>query len=348
MTRRANRAPLRSTAVAFLAWGAVAGRSTEIADALGGRAQCFFPPGAGRRPPVLVRYFLSTFGTVRSLLRTRPRVVVVTNPPIIPGILALAWARSSGGRVALDSHPGAFGAKDDRASARLLPVHRWLARQVDLSLVAAPEWQQIVESWGGRAMVVHEAPGPWQGSEPVRHHPLRVLYVGTFARDEPIEAVIEAAGRVPECELLVTGDQERCPPQLRVSVPLNVRFIGFLNPDAYRRQLEDADAVLTLTTEPNSVMRAAYEAVYAQRPLILSDWPIARQLFPDAIHTANDATALAAALRRADEQYALLVPPTIEARARQLRRWEDQRQNLANQLGLDVSRASQQGATPVP
>jgi len=321
--------------VVFLAWGAVQGRSVEIAAALGGTATCMYPPATAWRPPVLVRYALSTVRTVVLLARRRPRVVVVTNPPVIPGLLALVWARLTGAVVALDSHPGAFGAKDNRVAARLLPVHRFLARRVTVSLVAAPEWQREVESWGGRAMVVHEAPGPPSGHRHPRHRPLRVLYVGTFAPDEPIGEVVAAAGLVPECELVVTGDVARCPDTVRAAAPPNVRFVGFLDPPRYQAHLEEADVVVTLTTEPDSVMRAAYEAVYAERPLVLSDWPISRELFPAALYCANDAAGLAAALHRADRELDQLDARAGAARATQLARWEEQLRELRGWLFPD-------------
>ena len=74
----------------FVAWGAVAGRSEEIAAAVGGQARCFFAPGARFRPPVLVRWVLSAVATVAHLLRRRPKVIVVTNPLIFAALVAYA------------------------------------------------------------------------------------------------------------------------------------------------------------------------------------------------------------------------------------------------------------------
>lgn len=340
MIGRARRAGQRPAPAApaddllFMAWGAVRGRSEEIADALGGSSVCLYPPGSAERPHPLVRYARSTVETLRILARRRPTLVMATNPPIIPGLLALAWARLRRGRIALDSHPGAFGAKDNRVCALLLPVHRWLARRAIVSLVAARHWQHEVESWGARAMVVHEAPVRWVASPPRRHERLRVLYVGTFARDEPVEPVLQAAAELPACDLYVTGDVKACPERLRTSAPSNVHFIGFLEPPDYESQLREADVVLTLTTEPNSVMRAAYEAVYAERPLVLSDWPIARELFPHACYTGNDRDGLVAAIRQADHDYSRLARVTKDARVTQLARWERQLDELRHALGL--------------
>lgn len=311
-----------------MAWGAVSGRSAEIADALGGEARCFYPPGAVSRPPVLVRYLLSAVRTIDYLHRAQPDLVIVTNPPVFAGCVALAWARWSGSSVVLDSHPGGFGAQGDTVSARLQPLHRWLVRRVDLTMVTAAAFCRTVESWGGNAVIVHEAPGSWLPVAAPRHRRPRVLCVGRFAGDEPVDVVIEAAALVPECDFLVTGDVTECPPAVRAAAPDNVTFVGFLDPVGYRSAVEDANIVLTLTTEPLSVMRAAYEAVYAERPVIVSDWPINRKLFADAVHVDHRSEALATGVRELCSGYVEALARTGRARERQVARWQSQRAAL--------------------
>lgn len=334
MRGRSGRAGRERPLVTFVAWGAVAGRSAELAEALGGEAFCLFPPGP-RRPPVLARWALSAVATAAQVLRRRPDVVLVTNPPLPAALVAWAAGRLVGARVALDSHPGGFGAQGDRVAARLQPLHRWLVRRVDCSIVAAPEWRERVEGWGGRALVVHEAPGDWRPTPVRRHQRLQVLYVGRFAPDEPWGAVIEAAAACPGYDVHVTGDPARAgldPDR----IPPNVRLVGFLDPGAYGDAVRSADVVVSLTTEPGSVMRAACEAVWAERPLVVTDWPAGRDAFPHAVHTANDAAAVAGALRRVDAGFDALAAAAPAARRRQLDRWHAQRRALACGLGVEV------------
>ena len=314
--------------ICFLAWGAVAGRSEEIAGAIGGEARCFFPLGSSRRPPVLVRYVLSAIGTVAYLLRRRPRVVVVTNPPIFAALIAYGCARVIGASVVMDSHPGGFGVQGDRVAARLQRLHRWMVGRVALVMVTDETWSEKVRSWGGTATVVHEAPADWDCPAPERHQRPRVLAVGRFAADEPIAAVLEAARRLPECDFALTGAVASCPTKLRESVPDNVTLVGFLDPAQYRAAVADTDVVLTLTTEPTSVMRAAYEAVYARRPVVVSDWPVARALFPHAVPTVNDQGAIARAIGSLLADYERHAGSVEEARRLQLERWEAQRKAL--------------------
>ncbi len=320
-----------------MAWGAVAGRSAELAEALGGRALCLYPPG-GRRPPVAVRWTLSALRTVGHIVRHRPGVVVVTNPPLPAALVSWAAGRAVGAKVALDSHPGGFGAQGDRVAARLQRIHRRLARRVDVSIVAAPVWLDIVEGWGGRAVVVHEAPGDLRPAPALRRGRLKVLYVGRFAADEPWPAVLAAAAACPDVDVQVTGDPARA--QVRAeTLPSNVRLVGYLDAPAYRDAVHRADVVLCLTTEPGSVMRAACEAVWAGRPLVISDWPAGREAFPHAVLTANDDQAIARALRWVDHHYEAVAATATDARRLQLARWEEQRRGLADALGLGATGA---------
>jgi glycosyltransferase involved in cell wall biosynthesis len=291
----------------------------------------------GRRRTAL-RYAVSALLTVAKLARHRPTAVVVTNPPIVPGVLAWLYARVAGARLALDSHPASFGRKGDRVSARLLPVHRWLARRVDTVLVTTDEWVEEVERWGGRGLVVHEAPPPWTCG-PARRQVdgvTRVLFVGVFGGDEPVDQVVDAARHLDDVEILVTGDLRRAPAGLVEAAPPNVRFVGFLDPDDYAAAVDDADLLLALTTEPTSVMRAAYEGVYAGRPIVISDWPALRELFPYAVFVANDAEGIAKGVGAAVDDRGTLLAELARARELQTTRWDDQRAAVRSILVGDV------------
>jgi glycosyltransferase involved in cell wall biosynthesis len=320
-----------------VAWGAVAGRSVEIAESLGGHAYVLFPPIDDRRPPPAVRYAVGSLLTLAYLVREDPGAVVTTNPPVLLGLIALAWARLRGIPFALDSHPGAFGKLGDRVSARLLPVHRYLVRHADVTLVTAESWVEIVQAWGGRGLVVHEAPGPWgslkRSPREVRNRP-RALLVSRFGRDEPVDAAVAAAALIPEIDLLVTGRLENLAPELAESASPNVSFVGFLPAARYQMLVAEADLVVALTTEPTSVMRSAYEAVYARRPLVISDWPLCRELFPFAVAVANDPASIAEGLRRAVDNLRALEDQAENARRLQAARWESQLAALVSVLGL--------------
>ncbi|GAA2721752.1 glycosyltransferase [Cellulomonas aerilata] len=317
--------------VVHVTWQRHGGRAEEIAHALGGRPLHVYPAGLTRRHLFLVRYVLSLLQTVAGLVRLRPRSVIVTNPPVFPGLTVAAYSALTRRPFVLDSHPGSFGDMGNAVARRMLAVTQWLARRASAVMVTVDSYAEQVESWGGRGLVVHEAPPLWQVPAAPGRARRRVLYVGVFAKDEPVEEVVRAAALLPDIDVALTGDLDRCPPGLRESAPANVDFVGFLGPAAYAAEFARADVVMSLTTEPTSIMRSAYEAVYARRPLVTTDWPSLRAVFPTAHHTPNESSGLAAAVREA-----LLDGPEVldVALREQEQRWAEQVAGLRSALRL--------------
>ena len=116
--------------------------------------------------------------------------------------------------------------------------------------------------------------------------------------------------------------------------PPSARFHGRLSHGDYVQAIARADVVLALTTQPESVMRVACEAVWHGRPLVISDLPINRALFPHAIHVANTAAAIAAGVSDALVRHAELRARAPQARALQEARWDEQRAALLAVLGV--------------
>ncbi len=311
----------------FVAWGLVGRRAHELAEELGADVLACYPPGTPGRPPALRRYLMSTLMTVRYLVSRRPSAVVVTNPPIIPCLLALAYTRVTGTPLVVDDHPGAFGAMGYTMGKRTERLHRMVARRARGCLVTDAQWVDVVRSWGGRGLILHESPGTIRPAapRPCAETP-EILFVSTFARDEPVAEVLEAARLVPEMRIRITGDRAKAPGRCPhdVSVPDNVELTGLLPYDDYVDALQGADVILALSTEPTSAMRAGFEAIWAEKVLVVSDWPLSKELFPSAVPVANTAEDIAAGLRDAVKDHARLALRSRSARAEQLAAWDEQ------------------------
>ena len=279
-------------------------RARELAAALGGEATA----APWRRP-----------------LTGGPWIVTVP-----PTELALAAVRRP---TVLDVHTGAFGLKGDARSANRLWLLRRCVARADATMVCSAPLAEQVEAWGGRPLVVHEAP-PLETVPPageVRAEP-RVLVPGYFSHDEPIAEAVGALRLLPGVVFDLCGSTARLPEQVLQDAPGEARFHGRVEQEAYVAAIAGADVVLALTSQPESVMRVACEAVWHGRPLVISDWPINRALFPHAVHVANDAPAIAAGVNEALVRHAELRAAAADARAAQLARWHEQRQALAAAL----------------
>jgi len=320
--------------VAFVAWSANHGRCREFSAALGGEAVCMFDLSISHRPLVPLRYLVSAVRTAAYLARRRPASIIVTHPPVFPALICLAYARRAKVPIVLDSHPNAFGEKSSVEGRLLLPLHRWLARRVDLVIVGVDELRRRVEEWGGKALVVHEA-AP-EGTLPARSRTSTrpsVLWIGVFASDEPVTVVLDAAARLPHVDFVLTGDVRRVPLDTD-GAPANVTFSGYLRGHQYRQAVADADVVLALTDDPTSALRAASEATYAEKSLVISDLPHLAELFPHAIRVANDGSAISRGIAAALDP-SVVSPGTLrDARAGELDKWHAQESVLRRALGL--------------
>lgn len=320
-------ASTRRPKVSFIAWAEDSSRAREIAQALGGEGCAFYKLRIVWKPLVPLRYLLNAIGTCGYLLSRRPRAVIVTNPPIFPGLIAFLYSAVTRAPLLLDSHPSAFG--DAPLSKQVAGIHAWLTRRAVTTMVTVPELEKIVTAWGGRADIIHEAPPAHRAAPavPLSGRP-RIVCVGRFAGDEPTAEVVEAARLVPEAEVLITGDVRKCPAPLRDSAPANVIFTDYLRGRDFDCALEQAAIIMVLTRHPLAVNRGACQAVYFERPLIISDLPAMTSLFPYAISVRNDSASIAQGIRSAIEHHSDLIAACPQARAVQEQRWQQQLDHL--------------------
>jgi glycosyltransferase involved in cell wall biosynthesis len=312
--------------IACIAWVREDSRSSSIAHALGGEARTFYDLGLHAKPLVPLRYLLSAARTLAYLVRRRPRAVMVQAPPVPAVAIVWAWSRLARVPLLIDSHPASFGTEEARIDQVMRPLLAWLVPRAAGCIVTTPRLGEEISAWGGRPIVVHEAPMPWgeqmraRACSPER----RVLFVCTFAPDEPVMQTLEAAARMPDATFALTGDHRRLREAARRAAPENVEWIGYLTGADYVAALERADVIMSLSCRPESVARSAHEGVDALRPMVISGGPHMRDLFPYAVIVENEPESIAAgvaeALRRCEE----LSDKAIEARSVQHRRWREQ------------------------
>jgi len=179
---------------------------------------------------------------------------------------------------------------------RLIAV---LHRGADLSLVTNDALVPAVEANGGRAAVLPDRVPTMRlpGGKKDREGPSLVVFVCSFAPDEPYVAVIDAGWRLANVHLYVTGrsDGRRLP-----AIPPNVRLTGFLPAAEYDELLSAAAVVVDLTAMENCLVCGAYEAVALGKPLVTSDTAALRGAFPrGVVFTQHDSDSIAAAIRTA-------------------------------------------------
>lgn len=280
-----------------IAWAPYSRRSEMFARELGGTLYCIHNLKFRSKPHAPFKYVIQAVRTLWTLFRTRPAAVHVQDPPFLCPLVVMWYCRLAGAQFVIEYHSAAFE-----------PIWRWgaplqrrVARRAAANIVTNEHWADVVRSWGGHALVMYDAFLDLPDGEPYTVADGRsVAFACTFADDEPVGQVLEAAARLPDVHFYVTGDTSKADPELVAAASANVTFTGFLDPNGqYLGLLRAVDAVIVLTTRDFTLQLAGCEAVALGKPLITSDWPYLRDLFA---HGAVFVEPTAASIRRGVEE----------------------------------------------
>lgn len=284
-----------------LAWVDFQARSQALAEAMGGRVRFVTRSASMRRPYLLpLRYVVNAVETWRLLSRERPHTVIVITPPVFAPLVAWAWCRLNGARIAMDCHTAAF----DHKWAWTRPIHRWLAARMAAVMGHTDDAVSVMRAWTPTALLlpddVPDGSAVNAGLYPrATHAPARgrVVIAGGLNAEEPVVESIEAARLLPDVEFLFTGDPDNVSADVVSGAPSNAIFTGWLQYPRFLAALANSDVVATFSVGPHMMNRAAFEAVGLGRALVLSDYPGLRSRFGDAaVYCPNDPAAMAAAI----------------------------------------------------
>ena len=223
-----------------------------------------------------LRYAYQAVQTLRLLFRKRPRLVLVQSPPSLAVLFVHLYCALTGNHYLIDAHSMAF------APYWTYPrwLHRRLARRALATIVTNDHLRRTVEQWGGRAFVLRDIPTRFprvDGRAPGGD--FSVVVVNSFAPDEPLDQVLEAAADLNDIQFYVTGRFRDGSRKLADSAPANVHFTGFLPNDEYYGLMAASQAVVCLTNRDHTMQRGACEALWMGKPIITSDWPMLREYF---------------------------------------------------------------------
>jgi len=306
----------------FIVWYNYSRRAQTLADEL--QAQVSFQYENGLKGYWLtpLRYLVQSWNTWRLLERERPEAVIVQAPPIFAPLIVAAWCelRSRRGpthRVSysIDCHTGTFFSPWWRWA---LPFLRLLSRRAAVTLVTNEAALGILQSWKARGLfLVHRIPtlSPSTGTIGSEGE-ARVAVICSFNEDEPIAEIFASARLLPHTTFYVTGDTKRAGARLLVQKPENVILTGFLRGSAYSSLLKNVHGAVVLTNEPHALNCGAYEAVAAEKPAVISDWPDLRHCFTRGfIYVTNTPEAIATGIKKMLNEQEILIAEIIAMRS---------------------------------
>lgn len=260
-----------------VAWAPYSRRSEMFARELGGKLFCIHYLRFQSPLHAPFKYVLQAIKTFQVLLKEKSKAIHVQNPPFPCGLVVYAYSLISGAKFVFEHHSATF----DPPWYWALPIQKFLVRRATANIVTNQHWADVVKSWGGEPIVMFD---PFLELPEGKPYPVKpgfnVAFVSTFAHDEPVEEVIEAARQLPDVNFYITGNKSKKPASFFESAPPNVTFTGFLEPNGeYLGLLRAADAVMVLTTRDFTLQLGGCEALAVGKPLITSDFPYLRELF---------------------------------------------------------------------
>ncbi|NJN19711.1 MAG: glycosyltransferase [Oscillochloris sp.] len=165
------------------------------------------------------------------------------------------------------------------------------------------------------------------------HERFRLTVVSIFAVDEPVDLVVEAAKNLPEVEFHILGDPQRAAPGLVAAAPKNVHFPGFLGGNEYWELLCGSNAVMTLTSEPMSLVSGGVESMALGRPTIVSRQQTLTDYFTKGtVFVEHSAASITAGIQTAQIQENRLTHEIRELAVEKQRRWLQEIQALRNTI----------------
>ncbi len=240
----------------------------------------------------LARYLQSIGKTVKVIRSRRPEVLFVQNPSIVLVSLAVFMKPFFRYILVNDLHtpyitlPGII-------SNIFWAVQRFCIRHAEITVVTNESFRKQLDM--DRVMILPDAmpefdidqqAGPLEGTN--------ILYVCTFAEDEPFGNVFSAAKLLSDgINIFVTGNYDKAgiDPE---DAPVNIHLTGYLPDREYLALLKSVDIVMVLTEQEGCIVCGGYEGVSLLKPLVLSDTETLRGYFSKgAVYVRHDPRSIA-------------------------------------------------------
>ncbi|MBI2400604.1 MAG: glycosyltransferase family 4 protein [Deltaproteobacteria bacterium] len=282
-----------------------------------------------------LRYPALIARTAALIAKKRPSILFVQNPSIVLALFAVSSKFIFRSPVVVDAHnAGIFPFEGKKPWANR--VTGFILRNADLTIVTNPSLAGHVSAAGGRPFALPDPLPEIRRQKTAR--PLKgrrnVLFICTYAEDEPYLEVIKAASMLaPDIFVYISGNPKGREKAFSHLLAPNTVLTGYLPEDDYIGLFNSVDAVVDLTTREDCLVCGAYEAVTLEKPMVLSDTKALRDYFSNgALFTDNTAGDLAGKIMEALENADILSERAKRLKETLAANWEEMKDRLEKTL----------------
>lgn len=227
------------------------------------------------------RYAVSLYKTIVVFIKEKPSVIFVQNPSLILAFLAVHYGKILNIPIVVDAHNAGLSPFDGQKKwANIIALD--IIKNATVTIVTNENLKGYVERLGGRALVFPDPIPEFSHSTVGKklNGKINILFICTYASDEPYLEVIKAARELgKEVFIYITGKSKGKEKEFNHLLSENVILTGFISEHDYVQMLHSVDIIIDLTTREDCLVCGAYEAIAAEKPMILSDTKALRGYF---------------------------------------------------------------------
>ncbi len=270
-------------------------RSVELANIL--NCQLYIIEFSG-----FLRYPKSILKTISIISKSDCQIVFVQNPSMLLATVACIYKIFFGKKIVVDRHTTFRLDKPKSYSFNYLIfslLNKLTLRVADITLVTNKYLAAIVRETKGNPYILPDKLPVLEPTDKIElSSKLNIMFIASFAEDEPIEEVLKALDLIKNSQftLYVTGNDKKLDSRLKDKAPTNVVFTGFLKEPDFVNLLFAVDAVMVLTTATYCMLCGCYEGVVACKPLITSRKQVLQEYFKGSVFVDNTVQGIAKGL----------------------------------------------------
>lgn len=291
MTENENVDSLKKiTDVAFIAWMKDCRRSNVLSSYL--NAKTLFLPRSSEKNKIIrlfmvpIYYLYNFIYSFLWLMKIRPKVIFAQAPPLFCPFTAFIYKLVFRAKIVCDCHNAFFDGIWDK-----IPGYDILLKNSDVLLVHNDEYSNYLKfkrPYGTFFSLPDKLIDYKSGGKPSISYNPYFLIILSFSDDEPIDNILRAASKYcclnDGMEFKVTGDYKKKHSLfLKYKNIRGIHFVGYVPENEYLLLLQNAFAVITLSTRKMIQQCASVEALSSSIPLILSSSETNINLFGNAV-----------------------------------------------------------------